>query len=154
MGLVGGAALCVSAVPAAAATPKLTMTKGPYHDLETISLSVGPNHLFKRYAHINILECADPGGKKQNLPKSVATCDGNTIQGNTVLIKADGSFSEHAYELFTLPNSSELGETAGDQPVCSRSKDCVLYIGQNQIDFTSPKIFSPPFKILPAKKKA
>jgi hypothetical protein len=138
----------------AASPPKVTITKGPYHDLETIKISVGSNHYFKKYLHINILECADPGGKKRNLPTSVATCDGNTIQGNTVLIASNGSFSEQSYEVFTLPNLSELGEGPTVQPVCNAKKACVLYIGENQVDFNWPKEFSRPFYVLSARKKS
>jgi hypothetical protein len=108
---------------------------------------VGPNHYFTPYAHVNILECADPGGKKKNLPTSAFTCDGNTIQGDTVLIAKNGSFSEHGYEIYALPNTAALGESPNGQPVCNTKKPCVLYVGQNQEKFSAPKEFSRPFTI-------
>ena len=95
------------------AAPALTITPGPYHDGQLINVSVGPNNYFTPYARINILECADPGGKTKNLPTNVTACDGNTIQGTTILVQPNGSFSEHGYQLFALPNASQLGETAG-----------------------------------------
>lgn len=143
------------ALPVAAATPPaLQVSAGPFHDGQLISISVGPNHFFTPYSRVNVLECADPGGKKANLPTSVSTCDGNTIQGNTILVKKDGSFSEHGFQLFALPNVPTLGELPNGQPVCNQKKSCVLYVGQDQIHFTAPKEFSPPFTIQPSSKKS
>jgi hypothetical protein len=155
---IGGILAVVTSVatmvlPVGAATvPSLSMTKGPFHNEQLINLSVGPNRFFKPYSRVNVLECADPGGKKSHLPSNVSTCDGNTIQGNTILVNKNGSFSEHGYQLFTLPNI-ELGESPAGQPVCSHKKSCVLYVGANQENFSAPKLFSPPFTIAPSKKK-
>jgi hypothetical protein len=141
-------------VPAGASgAPTLKITSGPYHGGEKINLSVGPNHRFKAYSRIIVLECADPHGKTSNLPTSAATCDGNTVQGNTILVKPNGSFSESGYKIFTLPNVS-LDETKTGQPVCSKKKSCVLYIGENQENFSSPKMFSPPFEVQSTRKRS
>ena len=110
-------------------------------------MSVGPNRYFTPYSRINIIECADPGGSSKNLPVSVIACDGNTIQGNSILVQRNGSFSERHYQLFALPNASSLGEPPDSVPVCNKNKMCVLYIGQNQEKFTAPKVFSAPFTI-------
>jgi len=131
----------------AASAPALNITPGPYHDGQTINVAVGPNHYFKPYSRINILECADPGGKARNLPVSDSACDGNTVQSNTILVQPNGSFSMHGYQLYTLPNASQLGEQSDTRPICNGQKMCVLYIGQNQINFTAPKLFSRPFTI-------
>jgi hypothetical protein len=135
---------------AEAASPVLTVTPGgSLHDGQTIDLSVGPNTLFTPHARVNVLECADSHGTTANLPTDVSTCDGNTIQGNTVLVGADGSFSVAGYTVFQLP-STALGELANYQPVCNASNPCVFYIGQDQNDFTAPKIFSAAFSVGPA----
>jgi hypothetical protein len=131
----------------ATAPPALTITPGPYHNLQKITVSVGPNKFFTPYSRINIIECADAGGSAKHLPTSVLGCDGNTIQGNTVLVQRDGSFAMHGYQLFTLPNKSLLGEDPASKPACGPKKSCVLYIGQNQEKFTAPKMFSTPFTI-------
>jgi hypothetical protein len=149
--LLGAAAamviLSISSLPAGAVSPpRLIMTSGTYHNGELINVAVGSNHFFKPYSRVNILECADPGGKKANLPTNADTCDGNTIQGNTILVNKNGSFSEHGYELYALPNK-QLGELSNNQPVCNKKRSCVLYIGENQEDFNSAKMFSPPFLI-------
>jgi hypothetical protein len=149
--LLAALALTVGTPAGAFTAPALKMTSGPYHSLQSISLSVGPNHFFKPYSHVNVLECADPKGKKNNLPTSVRTCDGNTIEGDTILVQKDGSFSAHGYELVALPNVA-LGESADDEPVCSQKSSCVLYVGENQENFTAPKLFSPPFLIQKARK--
>jgi len=147
MFLTGVLAVCVGAPAGAAAPPALKITHGPYRSEEKIDLSVGPNHFFTPYSHVNVLECADPKGKKNNLPTSVLSCDGNTIQGNTILVQKNGSFSERGYQLYALPNATQLGESSDTRPVCNQKTSCVLYIGQNQEKFTAPKLFSPSFTI-------
>jgi hypothetical protein len=131
----------------AAVAPTLTITPGPYHDGQLINVSVGANRYFTPYSRINIIECADAGGKKKNLPVSATTCDGNTIQGTTILVQRNGSWSERGYQLYALPDRTQLGETPDSEPVCNQKKACVLYIGQNQEKFTAPKLFSPAFTI-------
>jgi hypothetical protein len=138
----------ISPQSAGSAQPTLTVSPSPsngaYRDGETVTVMIGPNSLFTPNLKVNILECSDPGGTAANLPKSVAGCDGNTIQGETILIQADGSFSTTDYTLYALP-SRTLGEQANWQPVCNATNPCVLYVGQNQEDFTQPKLFSAPF---------
>ena len=145
--IVVGTIFATTAGTAAAAVPALSITPGPYHEGQMINLSVGPNHYFKPYSRINVIECADPGGKAKNLPTSSLTCDGNTIQGNTILVQRNGSFSERGYEVFSLPNSSQLGETSDTRPICNGKHSCVFYVGQNQEKFTAPKVWSPPFTV-------
>ncbi len=156
--LAGGASLAVGEQAGAAATPHLVVV--PVHGSSShgfvngqrLNISMGPNHLFKPYSHVNILECADPKGTKKGLPKDDSTCDGNTIQDNTVLVAKNGSFSEHNYQLYALPNSV-LGEEPTWSPVCNAKHPCVLYVGANQTDFTWPKVFSAPF-VIATKKSA
>jgi hypothetical protein len=135
--------------PADAATPGVAISPtGALHDGETVSVSVPANSLFTPHSGVHILECADPGGTQSNLPKDVSTCDGNTIQADSVLVNSDGSFSETHYVVYALP-SATLGEQSNFQPVCNAANPCVLYVGQDQNDFTAPKVFSAPFSIGP-----
>jgi hypothetical protein len=144
------AALLSGSAPAGASTPTLTVSPSTnLHDGESVSVSIGPNSVFTPSSRVNILECADPGGSVANLPKSDSTCDGNTIQGNTILVTANGSTSDQDYTIYLLP-SPELGEQSNNQPICNQTNPCVLYVGQNQNDFTAPKVFSTPFTIAPA----
>jgi hypothetical protein len=131
--------------------PVLVMTPAPgsYHSGQEVSLSVGPNKYFTRYLRVVIIECADPGGTVASLPTSNATCDGNTVQPGSILVNQDGSFSEPAYPLFSLPNT-QLGEASDSEPVCNQTHWCVLYVGLEDTDFTKPKIFSAPFTIVAA----
>jgi hypothetical protein len=134
----------------ASAPPPLNVSPpGNYHDGQTISVGVGPNGYFTPHSRINIIECADPGGLASNLPRDITTCDGNTVQGNTILVGGDGSFSQSGYPVYLLPSSS-LGEQANFKPICNQTNYCVLYVGQNQNDFTAPKVFSAPFLIAPS----
>ena len=38
--------------------------------------------------------------------------------------------------------------------VCNQKNMCVLYIGQNQINFRAPKEFSAPFSISKSSKRS
>ncbi len=131
----------------AATAPTLSInpspSSGPYRDGETVSIAVGSNSQFAPYSRIEILECAAPRGQ---LPVDDTTCDGNTVADHSILVNKDGSFSDSSYTLYQLPNSV-LGEQSNDLPVCNATSECVLYIGQNQNDFTQPKVFSAPFTI-------
>jgi len=141
-----GAAAGAEAGPAGAASGVTVAPGAPFTDGETVTVSVGSNSVFSPNAKANILECADPGGTAANLPIDDSTCDGNTIQGNTVLVHNDGSLSAPNYTIYRLP-STVLGEQPNFQPVCNESNPCVLYVGQDQNDFTQPKMFSAPFTV-------
>ncbi len=135
----------------ASGRPVVMMSPAPgsttYHDGQVVQLSVGPNRYFAPYSRIVILECADKGGATDALPRNDTTCDGNTVQGYSVLVNKDGSFSASSYPLFSLPNT-QLGEAADGEPVCNQTNACVLYVGQDQNHFTAPKVFSAPFTIV------
>jgi hypothetical protein len=148
MAVGGFATLVWTAGVAAAATPVVTITpsaaKGAFGSGQTVTVSVGANSLFAPGTRMSIIECSDPGGTASNLPTSITSCDEDTIQGDTVLVQPGGSLSEHGYTLYALPNAA-LGEKADWQPVCNTTHECVLYVGEDQNDFSRPKIFSPPF---------
>jgi hypothetical protein len=137
---------------AAASPPSVKVTTGPYHSGQLINISVGPNRFFTHYARINILECADQGGKKSNQPISESSCDGNTLQGSSILVARNGSFSVTGYEVYALPDPA-IGESSDSRPICNQKHECVLYIGQNQGSFSSPKVFSAPFTVSAPKAK-
>jgi len=131
---------------AAAAASGVTLTPGgPFTDGQAVTVAVGPNSVFTPNAKVNILECADPGGSTANLPTDDSTCDGNTIQGETVIVHGDGSISA-PYTIYQLP-SSALGEQPNFQPVCNQSSPCVLYVGQDENDFNQPKMLSASFTV-------
>jgi hypothetical protein len=144
------ALLVVAAARSGASTPTVAMSAASdLHSGQTITVTVGANSVFSPHAKVNILECADPGGTVANLPKDDSTCDGNTIQGDTVVVASNGSVSEPSYTVYALPNSI-LGEGSNFQPVCNATNWCVLYVGQSQNDFTAPKLFSQPFTVASA----
>ena len=145
----GAEAVFVEVASADALPPALHVSPGGnLSDGQTITVAVGANGYFTPHAGVKILECADPGGAQANLPKDDSTCDGNTIQGISILIGSDGSFSDTTYQVYMLP-SQTLGEQSNFKPICNQTNDCVLYVGQNQNDFTAPKVFSAPFLISP-----
>jgi hypothetical protein len=137
--------------------PEVVLSPAPtssgYHNGQQVRLSVGPNKTFAPYARIVVLECADPNGQAANLPKSDMACDGNTVPGYSILVNKDGSFSTDHLQLFSLPNRT-LGESSAQRPQCNQSHPCVLYVGQDQTNFTAPKVFSVPLTIAATGQKA
>jgi hypothetical protein len=151
----GCAAVCFSGT-AVAATPAVVITPvgsapttGSFEDGEVVKVAVADNTVFTPGAKVNILECADPQGIAANLPKDISGCDGETIQGDTVLVQPGGAVSATDYTIYRLP-SVTLGESPDGQPVCNSTSQCVLYVGENQEDFTQPKLFSAPFTVTAA----
>jgi hypothetical protein len=138
----GEAAAAASQAPAISITP--SANSGKFNDGQIVRVSVGPNSLFIPHSRVVIIQCADPGGDTSHLPVSLGTCDENTVQGDTTVVQADGSFIEPSYTMFSLPNKV-LGEQANAQPVCNLSSECVLFVGEDQNDFTKPKLFSQAF---------
>jgi len=108
---------------------------------------VPANSLFVPTTSVNVVECSAPNGV---LPTIFSACDGNTINGPTVFPNSDGSIDFQAstgslYQVFFTPDAA-LGDQSGS-PKCGSTSatECVLYIGDNQLDFTAPHVFSQPF---------
>ena len=133
-----------SIVPGAA-SPVAPYTAGtPFDSGQSINIVVPTNSTFNgSHAAINVVECAAPNGV---IPTNPIACDGNTIQGNSILPAADGSFTYPGYTVYALPDLPSLGEGPGG-PVCGSTSatECILYIGNNQNDFTQPHLWSQPF---------
>ena len=135
--------------------PQSPFTAGiPFASGQLINVTVPTNETFSsddglsnNTEKINILECAAPDGV---VPTQTSSCDGNTIQGNTILPATDGSFTYDNYQLYALPDSISLGESAGGV-ACgdTAATECILYIGNDQSDFTKPHLWSTPFFIAP-----
>ena len=80
------------------------------------------------------------------VPTNPGQCDGNTIQGSTVIVGSDGSVDYMSYTMYSLPNS-DLGDRPASQPACDLSDECVLYIGEDHNDFTQPHFWSQGFYV-------
>ncbi|MHB8681852.1 MAG: hypothetical protein ACYDA2_07140 [Acidimicrobiales bacterium] len=150
--LVSGAVVLfpVGVADGATAAPPVTISPAPstgYVNGAKVRITVGPNDYFQKGQIINILECGDPGGKAANLPRDVTDCDGSTIQPVTVIVNHDGSFSLSGYVIYELPNTVALGEPKDTLPKCDATHACVLYVGENQEDFSWPHTFSAPFSV-------
>jgi hypothetical protein len=138
-------------VPNSALPMGSTIGAPEFYNGQVIEVKIPPNSHFKPGLLVNILECADPGGSSAHLPINANTCDGNTIQGPTVLIQKDGSVDYKGYTIYSLPNFEALGEPKDNQPICNTTHECVLYIGQNQEDFKEPHYWSQPFFVAATK---
>ena len=121
----------------------------PFSSGQNIEITIPANSNLTPGDGVNILECSDAGGTVGNLPSGIAQCDGNTIQGSTVLVNSDGSVLYSPYELFALPDKN-LGEASNGTPICNTTHECVLFIGQDQNNFAgAPHYFSQPFFVAP-----
>jgi hypothetical protein len=141
--LSNGSQVPGSASPTAPFTPGIPFSSG-----QTIDVIVPANSVLTPGALIRIVECAAPNGV---LPTSNLQCDGNTIQGQSETVGTNGGFdlitdTGLGYPIYSLPNVA-LGEAPNAQPVCGNTvaTECVLYIGQDQLDFTKPHFFSQVF---------
>jgi hypothetical protein len=121
---------------------------GPFDSGQTVNVVIPANTAFAApndTSGIIIVECAAPNGVVPTLPSA---CDGNTQQ-TFVGVNADGSFTFNQYRVFALPDSYSLGESASSPVTCGNTAatECMLYIGNNQNDFTQPHLWSEPFLI-------
>jgi len=129
----GGTALPTSPIP--------TIT-----DQTTVEVQVPANSTLTG-GSVKILECGDADGLADDLPTNAASCDGLTINtGKTINEGTGGTVDKTNYEIYQLP-STVLGEGSTSTPVCNATSACVLYIGQNQNDFTQPYVWSQPFYV-------
>lgn len=135
------------------AVPVAPFTTGaPFSSGQTINVVVPANTIFPSTSGINIVECAAPNGVDPTLP---GQCDGNTIQSYTVMPNSDGSIdleSEYSqgYPIYALPDAISLGEGASNAVTCgdTAATECVLYIGNDQTNFSASHVFSQPFNVL------
>jgi hypothetical protein len=139
---ISGSTVPNSAVPDEAYTPGTPFSSG-----QNINVVVPANSIFSNTTNLEVVECTAPGGVNPTLSSS---CDGNTVQGQTLKSNADGSVNmvtetSTPYPIYALPDAVSLFETSG--PVCSLSVQCVLYIGYNFDDFTKPHVWSQPFYV-------
>jgi hypothetical protein len=149
--LVGtaGIASAATAVPVITGTNTTTGTPAlpTYTDQQVVEVSAAANTTFTQGTTLTIEECADTGGTIGNLPTSNATCDGNTAAGDTIFVGAGGAFDYVAggglgggYSGFTVQVDSGA-------VTCNTTHACVLYIGTDDTNFSSPKVFSNPFYV-------
>ncbi len=142
--LVAGADSCSAGSQSCATITPAPGSGSTYADQTVVKIVVPANTDFTPGQTIEILECADPGATAANLPTDDTTCDGLTVNGDTLYVRGDGDFTESAYTLFQLP-SSALKEPSNSQPVCNLTNACVLFIGQDYTNFSLPHVFSQPF---------
>ncbi len=138
-----------STVTTAIQTVGTVTANTPFSSGQQVDVVIPANTVLNPNLNINIVECEAPGGV---VPTDPSDCDGSTIQGASIRPNSDGSVDLHAeshsyYTLYALPDLVSLGETSGN--TCNLTNECVLYIGENQGDFTQPHFWSNPFYIAP-----
>jgi hypothetical protein len=134
------------------AVPIGTITPGtPFSSGQAIDVVIPANSIFSPTQNILIVECSAPNGVIPTLPSA---CNGDTINGPSIEPNADGSIDFQAatgslYQVFATPDPA-IGDTP-TSPACGETAatECILYIGNNQNDFTKAHVWSQPFFIAP-----
>ena len=136
-----------SIVTNAIQTTGTVASDAPFDSGQLVNIVIPANSAFAQDAGVNLVECAAPDGV---VPTQTTACDGLTLQ-NGALVAADGSFSFTGYTVYALPDTLQLGESPSGSPVCGNTAatECILYIGENQNDFTQPHLWSAPFFVSP-----
>jgi Bacterial Ig-like domain (group 1) len=123
----------------------------PFSSGQQIDVVIPANSVFAPGAGLLVVECTDPGGGT-NVPTSTSQCDGNTNSANIASWQAESTggadFNNdtgYLYTLYATPDTG-IGDT-GSSPACSLTVACILYVGENQNDFTQPHFWSTPFFI-------
>jgi len=133
------------------ASPSGSFTAGtPFSSGQQIDIKVPANTVLPVTQNVNILECSAPNGA---VPTDPSACDGETIQGVSLKPRADGSIdlqvqTHSLYTLYALPDRISLEESPSG-PKCDLTTECILFIGDNQGDFTQPHYWSQPFYVQP-----
>jgi hypothetical protein len=129
-----------------------TFTAGtPFSSGQYIEVNVPANSALSPTGLVKIIECSDPGGLPANLPTTVSGCDTTTIQGDSLVPNADGSFDYYpgdvngdaGYEVISLPSRGPSSIT------CNLTNACVLWIGDNYNNLLSNQLWSDPFYVAP-----
>jgi hypothetical protein len=148
-GPAGAATPTEGAIVPNSAVPLGSVTPGPFSSGQGIDVVVPANTIFSSTQNILIVECSAPNGVIPALPSA---CNGDTINGNSVEPNTDGSIDYQAetsspYQVFATPDAN-IGDTS-TSPKCGNTPatECILYIGNNQNDFTAPHVWSQPFFI-------
>jgi len=130
-------------------TPIGTVAPGtPFSSGQTVKVTVPDGTItsstaeFPQHVNIVITECAAPNGV---LPTVATACDQNTSTEQTILPDANGGVTFSGYTVIALPDSN-----IGPSPITcgnTAATECVLAIGNNTTDFTTPHVFSQPFLV-------
>ena len=116
----------------------------PFDSGQLINIVIPANSIFVSTSAVHVVECAAPNGV---IPTQTSACDGNTVA--TAFPEPDGSINYLAdgvsgtgYPVYNLPDT-RLGDSATG-PKCGNTvaTECILYIGDNQLDFTQPHYWS------------
>jgi hypothetical protein len=131
-------------------TPIGTVAAGtPFSSGQTVKVTVPDGTLtssglvFPQHQNIVITECAAPNGVLPTVASS--SCDQNTSTEQTILPDPHGGVTFSGYTVLALPDSN-IGAsniTCGN----TAATECVLAIGNDTTDFTTPHVFSQPFLV-------
>jgi hypothetical protein len=135
-----------------AAQPVAPFTAGlPFDSGQVIDLVIPANDIFVSTTAVHAVECAAPNGV---IPTQTSACDGNTLA--TAFPEPDGSLdwvndsaSGNGYTVYNTPDTHIGDSASGPQCGNTTSTECILYIGDNQLDFTQPHYWSQGFFVNP-----
>jgi hypothetical protein len=112
---------------------------------ESVAVKVPKNSILQPGFRADILMCSDPGAKPSHLPANDSSCDGLTLNtGRTLDIGTTGTVDKEDYLIYKLPLKIEPPDSI---PKCNGNNACVLYVGQDQNNFTRPHVWSTAFYV-------
>jgi hypothetical protein len=147
-GTAGAAAPTEGQIVPGSLVAQAPVTAGaPFSSGQQIDIVIPANSLFVSTTSLNVVECSAPNGV---IPTSPSACDGNTIQGQSLFSASDGSVDFQSdtgslYPVYATPDSNLGDTTSGPKCGNTAATECILYVGDNQNDFTANHVWSSPF---------
>ena len=137
------------AVPAYAA-PSVATPPGPYAGGQTVTVSGTGFAKRASGASIEILMCADPDGTTANLPRDNTSCDGTTLNPETIYPTGTDPGPPGNFTAKYL--IQELSAKSQNLINCDATHYCVLWVGEDYVgNFygtpTDPVAYSQPFLV-------
>jgi len=142
---VAGAVVPGQALAVGSTSGSVVIPASPLPTSGTIDVSGSGFAKRQTGATVQILMCSDPGGSSANLPKDNSGCDGTTLNPNTVVPTASGTFSDK-YAI------QPISPKTGFQITCDATHYCVLWVGEDYVNKflgtpDEPVGFSAPFLV-------
>jgi hypothetical protein len=128
------------------ANPTVSLPPGPFSNGQTITVSgSGFPPRSQNPTGLQIIECSDPQGTRENLPADATGCEGITVSPAQINSDASGRFTTR-YRVAAL---SSAGAGAASSIDCDATHQCVLWVGvdYNGAFIGGPHAFSSPFAV-------
>ena len=129
------------------AVPVGSFTRGtPFSSGQNIEVTIPANSDLQPGLKVNILECARPRRHgRQSADRHQRSVTGRRCKETPFSSSRTARSTSADTRLRPSRCRPAWGSRAATRPACDLSHECVLYVGENQNDFTAPHVFSQPF---------